>query len=102
MPDCTRDYHILDINPQLGRDASAMPKAISLGTPDATNVLAIDVASHAIFCVGAERVPLCDHCASRSPSVMDDDVQQRRVNLQSAVIFDEAELAELVHEEIDS
>src|SRR5271167_2178674 len=33
--------------------------------------------------------------------VVHDDVQECRVDLQSAVIFDEAELPEPVHEEID-
>src|SRR5271157_1171510 len=35
-------------------------------------------------------------------SVVQDDIQQRAVNVQSAVIVDEAQLAEPVHEEVDS
>src|SRR5271157_429298 len=42
----------------------------------------------------------------RSPnvplSVVQDDIQQRTVNVQSAVILDEAQFAEPVHEEVDS
>src|ERR1044071_5947820 len=37
----------------------------------------------------------------RHTLVVNDNVQQRRVDLQSAIIFDEAKLAELVHEEVD-
>src|SRR4030095_9158954 len=37
----------------------------------------------------------------RPELVVDDDVQERRVDLQSAVVLDEAELAKFVHEIVD-
>src|SRR5271169_5204541 len=34
--------------------------------------------------------------------IVEDDAEERGVNLQAAIVFDEAELAEFVHEEIDA
>ncbi len=33
---------------------------------------------------------------------MDDDVEKRAVNLEAAIVFDEPELSELVHEKVDA
>ena len=40
----------------------------------------------------------CGTCGGRS--VVKDDAQQRAVHLEPAVVFDQPELAELVHEEV--
>lgn len=38
----------------------------------------------------------------RLRSIVQDDAQERTVNVQSAVVLDEAELAKFVHEETDA
>src|SRR5512147_3150490 len=48
------------------------------------------------------RSSLLDDHAIEPRSVVNNDVQERGMNLQSAVVLDEAELAELVHEEVDA
>src|SRR5688572_16598910 len=42
------------------------------------------------------------HTSGARRSLVKDDAQQRAVDLESAVIFNQAELAELVHEEVDA